>query len=89
MCQPDDIANPDTAPCRPSLKDKGEYFIEVSRFSAHRLRDRGFQFLTLYKNASKYEAISKPMRDFLNSDGIVTHALHNYIRPNGILKHLH
>lgn len=61
----------------------------VDRILAHRKRGRGFQWLTLMKGTPRHEAQWQPTRDFLDPDGMVTAAFHEYIVEHNLLPHLH
>lgn len=87
--QPVDISQPTEAPSQPYVDELGETVIEVDRILSHRRRGRGWQFLTLYKNAQFHDAEWKPVRDFFDSDNSITKALHDYIIENDMLHHLH
>lgn len=87
--QPDAIRTEEPTAAQPFTDEKGELVLEVSEILAHRKRGKGHQFLTLYKNSSLHEAEWKPLRDFLDTDGTITAALHRYLIKENILSHLH
>lgn len=87
--QPEDLATKEPPPVQPSIDVKGDLVVEVSEILAHRRKGRGFHFLTLYSNTPSHDAEWKPLRDFVDSDGTITKALHDYIISNDLLHHLH
>lgn len=87
--QPDDISAPCREPTRPFIDSSGEYVIEVSEILSHRRRGQSWQLLTQFKNTPTHEVEWKPLRNFLDSDGTITSALHRYIVSKNILSRVH
>lgn len=86
--QPMEICYPSKLRSQP-FRDSIGGVIMVSRILSHRKRGRGWQFLTLYQNASMHEAEWKPLRDFVDPDNTITKDLHDFIVEHDMLQHLH
>lgn len=80
----DIIERPESIP-----QPDGSSLIYVDKILSHRKRGKGYQWLTSYTGAPLHEAEWKPTNDFLDSDGTMTKAFHNYIVQNNLLPHLH
>lgn len=63
--------------------------VEVDKILAHRPRGKGYQWLTLLKGYPQHEARWQPTRDFVDADGTITKAFHDYIKEHNLLKNLH
>lgn len=87
--QPTEISVPRPSPALLHTDDNGHQVIEIGEILSHRKRGRGYQFLALPSNAPTHEAQWQPLRDFLDSDGTITQALHSYIVSNHLLPNLH
>lgn len=87
--QDPELTHPAKERAHPYIDNMGEIVIEVERILAHRRRGKGWQFLTLFKNAPLHEAEWKPLHDFVDLDRTITEALHHYYTTHGILSHLH
>lgn len=86
--QPSHISQPITPRPDPVPDDDGALLFKVDKILSHRRRGRGYQFLTLLEGAPRHEAEWQPTRDFVDRDGTLTAAFHNYVRTHGLLTHL-
>ena len=86
--QPGDIAQPVRKPPAPVPTIDGDEHV-VDRILSHRKRGKGYQFLTLMKNALHHDATWQPSRDFVDKDGTVTDVWLDYIREHNILPQYH
>lgn len=86
--QPTDIALPVPPRPDPVPTFEGEEHV-VEAILKHKRRGRGYLFLTLMKGAPTHEAEWQPTRDFVDKDGTVTDAWHQYIVEKNILPEYH
>lgn len=63
--------------------------LNASHILAHRKRGHGHEWLKLMQNSKTRDAKWQLTRDFVDSDGIDTKALHDYIVRSNLLHHLH
>ena len=61
----------------------------VDKILRHRVRGRGYQFLTLMKGAPDHDAEWQPTRDFVDEDGTINDTCLNCIQENKILPQLY
>lgn len=87
--QPSNISQETPPRPAPIPQDDGTSLIEVDRILHHRKRGKGYQWLAAYTGAPLHEARWQPTSDFLDPDGTITKAFHDYITQNGLLPHLH
>ena len=87
--QPGAISQPIHTRPDPVPSASGEMVFVVDRILAHRRRGRGLQWLTLMKGVPQHGAQWQPMRDFVDANGTVTAAFHDYIVQNDLLQHFH
>lgn len=76
---------PAPEPVQPFPEDNCDFVVEVSEIMGHKKRGRRFQVLTLYVNSPAHEAEWKPLCDFVDKDGTITTALHQYIILHDLL----
>ena len=87
--QPHDICQPVQPRPDPVPSSSGEMQYVVEKLVGHRKRGLGYQWLTMTKGAPRHEAAWQPTRDFVDADGTLTSAFHDYIIEHNLLPHLH
>ena len=87
--QPDDIAPNVIERPVPVPDSQGNLLFQVESIQAHRKRGCCYQWLTLMKGAPQHEAEWQPTKDFIDRDGTITKAFHDYIVKHNLLQHLH
>ena len=86
--QPSDICQPFPTLPVPVTSAGGDSFV-VDKILGHRKRGRGYQWLTLMKDAPQHDAQWQPTKDFVDNDGTLTKAFHDYLIAHNLLPHLH
>lgn len=72
----------------PAPDEVREMNFEVDRIIGHRKRGRSYLWLTLLTGTPQHDAECEPARDFLDTDGTLTSAFHDYIVEHSHLLHL-
>lgn len=86
--KPDDIGLSGPPHLTPPPDKDGQPLYEVESILCHRKRGKGFKWLTLMRGAPQQEACWQPTRDFIDADGTITEAFHDYIVQHVLLSHL-
>lgn len=88
LSQPSHLSQP--RPARPALipQQDGTTLIHNDKILAHRKRGTGYHSFASKTGAPLHEAEWHPTRDFLDPDGTITKALHDYIVQHNLLPHL-
>lgn len=86
--QPPETAQPSRSTPLP-VSGCNRLFFKVDRILAHQKRGRGYQWLALMENSNTHDAEWQLTRDFVDTDGILTKAFHDYIVTNKLLSNLH
>lgn len=87
--QPTDISQPSLPRPPPISQQDGTSLIYIDKILKHRKRGQVYQWLAAKTGAPLYKAEWQPTKDFLENDGTLTEALHDYICKHNLLPHLH
>lgn len=87
--QPPHLSQPRPVRPAPLPQDDGSTLIYVDKILSNRKRGAGYQWLAAKTGAPLHEAEWQPTRDFLDADGTITKALHDYIVQHNLLPHFH
>lgn len=73
----------------PLTQADGTTLIYVDKIFQHCKRGVSYQWLAVKADAQLHEAEWQPTKDFVDADGSITEAFHEYIVQHNLLPHLH
>lgn len=89
MIKPEHIGKP-TVPLPAPIKDEcGTTLVFIDKILQHRKSGSGYQWLAAKTGAPLHEAEWQPTRDFIDDDGTMTKAFHDYVKHHILFPHLH